>query len=589
MAITPTTAEVERALTAILNSHAFAKSEKLRLLIEHLVTNMVRGKISELTEVNIAKLVFGRAEDFEPVENSLVRKTMARLRDKLMTYYAGEGRSAEVRIELERGGYLPTFVHKQEWHIPQSLSRAPRVLVLPFHPVNFRDEEFFGDSLLEDLMIALAAGGSIPIVPWTTARYLREMTGDMREYYRVSGADVILDGSIRRVGNDAYQLTLSWVDGLTAVFDAYLQVTVSTHAITEAIQSLCMQIAQRLGTAYSSLGIDQIEARQSLIPEARNFYLRARQANRLGTAEGVRQSFAYVARALHFQPDFAAALALKADTHIFAAVSGLYSARAEMAAAIEAAQAALRSAPKLAPALAAKGGVQFAFQWDNVAAAKTLGSARALDATSDSYHFWSEAVLASEDPAGAAAKMEQYAEDDSCSAATAYLASSYCYNARQWNRTEHWARKAIELDPNFFRPYPFLAGAFLETDRPGEALETAELARRVSGPNAYTSGMLGLVLARSGRLSEARALLTEANAFGKAHGSAMGRAAVCAALGEKEQACDAVEQMIENREPYVSWLGIFPFFDCLRGYRRFDNLLASREIRLQAKTAQEDS
>lgn len=577
MATTPTSVEVERALAALLCSHTFAKSGTLRRLLEHLVRNAIVGSVKPLTEASIAMAVFGYAADFNPVENSLVRKTMARLREKLTTYYAGEGRPAEVRIELQRGSYLPSFWSKEEWCAPLTPTRAPRVLLLPFYPVNFHDDTFLADGLLEDLMTALAAGGGIPLVPWTTARYLREKSGDVREYHRVSGAEIILDGSLRKLGEDLYQLTLNWVDGLTAVFDAYLQVRVGLNAIPEAIQSICTQIRQRLGNSAEKEELEQIEARQSQSPEARNFYLRARQANRQGTAEGVRSSFGYLARALELQPDYAAALALKADAHIYAAIAGLGSARVEMAAAIESAERALKFAPRLASALAAKGGVQFAFQWDNQAAAKSLAEARALDPTSDSDHFWSEAVMAAVDgPAQAALRMEQHAAVDNCSASTAYLASTHCYNAREWKRTEHWARKAIELEPGYFRPYPFLAGACLEMNRTEEALATAEMARRISGPNAYTSGVLGVVLARTGRESDARAVLAEPEGFGRGYSNAMGKALIQAALGETQQACDELERMIGNREPYVAWMHVFPFFDSLRGEPSFERLLQLR-------------
>lgn len=175
----------------------------------------------------------------------------------------------------------------------------------------------------------------------------------------------------------------------------------------------------------------------------------------MGTSEGVRRCFAYVKRALEFQPDFAAALALKADAHIYSAITGMAHPRIAMSHAIASVQQALRAAPKLASALTAKGAVQFAFQWDRTAAVRTLAYARELDASSDRYHFWSEAALAAEDPAAAAANLERYAEEDNCSAPTAYLASSYCYNAHEWKQTEYWARRAIELRPDYFRPYTF--------------------------------------------------------------------------------------------------------------------------------------
>jgi hypothetical protein len=77
--------------------------------------------------------------------------------------------------------------------------------------------------------------------------------------------------------------------------------------------------------------------------------------------------------------------------------------------------------------------------------------------------------------------MQALAEADNCSAATAYLAGSYFYNARHRKRCEFWARRAIELDPTYFRPYPFLAGACLELQKFDEAQQFS-LSRPFSSP-----------------------------------------------------------------------------------------------------------
>jgi tetratricopeptide (TPR) repeat protein/TolB-like protein len=503
---------------------------------------------------------------------------MGRLREKLDSYYSGEGRAAEVRIVLERGSYRPAFLPKEDVRVHGRSGRGPRILLLPFNPVNFHDSDFFSDGLFEDLMISLSAGVGVSLVPWTTAHYLREKTGDVREYHRITAADIILDGTVRKLGDTLFQITLSWVEGLTAVFDSYLQVRTQLSDTSEAIRDLCEQIARRVGAKFTAEAQNQVQPRQSADPEARTLFLRARQANRLGTREGTRTSFAYLSRALDLQPDYAAAHALMADAHIFAAIAGIGPPKREMQLAIGSVERALHLAPHLAIALVAQGGTQFAFQWDFAEASKTLLEARSLDPTSDSTHFWNEAVTAAQNGSGPAAfRMEEHAEADNCSAATAYLASSYCYNDRQWKRSEFWARRSIELDPTYFRPYPLLAGAYLELGRWEEALTFAETARRLSGPNAYSTGMLGIVLSRTGRRSEARAVLEDYNHI-EGFPSSLGKAVILAEMGEANQALDAVEQMIEDREPYVAWLHVFPFFQNLHAHPRFQDLLARRWV-----------
>jgi TolB-like protein len=231
----PNIAAIERELEAVLQSQTFAKADQLRLLLGYLVQNALAARTDALNEVAIGQNALKRPKGFAPLEDSGVRKAMGRLRSKLKEYYAGEGKRAQVQFQFET--YTPKFVNKP----------APCLFVLPLSPVNFHDADYFTAGLTEDLMIAIAGRGNIQLVPWTTANHLRSQTGDMREYYRETGADVMLDGSVRRVDDGVFQITLSWVDGPTAVFDHYLQARTGRNDTGAAVHELAAQITKRLG------------------------------------------------------------------------------------------------------------------------------------------------------------------------------------------------------------------------------------------------------------------------------------------------------------------------------------------------------
>src|SRR5262249_23131204 len=57
--------------------------------------------------------VFGRAPGYDTRSDSVVRTEAAKLRTRLTEYYAGEGASAPVLIELPKGGYTPVFHHRE--------------------------------------------------------------------------------------------------------------------------------------------------------------------------------------------------------------------------------------------------------------------------------------------------------------------------------------------------------------------------------------------------------------------------------------------------------------------------------------------
>lgn len=62
-----------------------------------------------ITAFDVATRVFGRRDNFNPIEDPIVRIEAARLRKDLQTYYLKSGRRNPCRIEIPRGGYDAIF------------------------------------------------------------------------------------------------------------------------------------------------------------------------------------------------------------------------------------------------------------------------------------------------------------------------------------------------------------------------------------------------------------------------------------------------------------------------------------------------
>lgn len=103
------TDEKIRALEVVLQSDAFARSERLKGLLRFLCEAEIEGRESELTEYMIGTRALGRPPDFAPLEDSSVRSRVYELRQKLEKYYEHEAPSAALRIELRKGSYAPKF------------------------------------------------------------------------------------------------------------------------------------------------------------------------------------------------------------------------------------------------------------------------------------------------------------------------------------------------------------------------------------------------------------------------------------------------------------------------------------------------
>jgi TolB-like protein len=98
-------AELERILASRSFESAGRSSEFLRFVVEqHLA-----GAADRLKGYTIAIEVFRRPPEFDAQSDPLVRVEAGRLRRRLLEYYAAEGHSDPLRIELPRGGYAPQF------------------------------------------------------------------------------------------------------------------------------------------------------------------------------------------------------------------------------------------------------------------------------------------------------------------------------------------------------------------------------------------------------------------------------------------------------------------------------------------------
>ena len=96
-------------LGRVLSSSGFARNERMSRFLRFLVERHLQGRDEEIKESVIAVEVFGRRPDYDPKLDSIVRTEAARLRARLIEYYAREGASDPVVIEVPKGGYVPVF------------------------------------------------------------------------------------------------------------------------------------------------------------------------------------------------------------------------------------------------------------------------------------------------------------------------------------------------------------------------------------------------------------------------------------------------------------------------------------------------
>ena len=126
-------------LGRILASAVFADAERASRFLRFVVERTLEGRAEEIKESVIAIEVLGRNSSFDSKSDPIVRVEAGRLRDRLSSYYGGEGQTDRTLISIPKGGYIPEFSERQA---VTSLRRADvlRLSILP--PENASFESF---------------------------------------------------------------------------------------------------------------------------------------------------------------------------------------------------------------------------------------------------------------------------------------------------------------------------------------------------------------------------------------------------------------------------------------------------------------
>jgi cellulose/xylan binding protein with CBM9 domain len=110
----PAEPEIRAALSAIMISRQFHGASRLSSFLKYIVEETLKGNDHYLKEYVLGTEVFGRAADYDPRIDPIVRNNAVRLRKKLEEYYAENSDAFDVIISLPKGHYIPVFSRRAE-------------------------------------------------------------------------------------------------------------------------------------------------------------------------------------------------------------------------------------------------------------------------------------------------------------------------------------------------------------------------------------------------------------------------------------------------------------------------------------------
>jgi len=232
------------------------------------------------------------------------------------------------------------------------------IAVLPF--VNMSsdpEQEYFSDGITEEILNRLAKIRALEVAARTSAFSFKGQNQDIREIGEMLGVDTILEGSVRRDGEQV-RITAQLIrtsDGFHLWSESYDRKLESIFAIQDDIAgkiATALKISLGISASQTNAGVKKVD------PEVYDLYLRARALHR-ARGEGLLEALQLFQQALDIDPAFAPAWAGLAH---FYDVIEFYISDDELAKigdiralSTAAAQQALKLDPELATALHAMG------------------------------------------------------------------------------------------------------------------------------------------------------------------------------------------------------------------------------------------
>jgi adenylate cyclase len=569
-------AAVREQLARVISSPGFTSSPRLCRFLSHVVNRTMQGDLDSLKEFSIAMEVFDRTSAYDPNIDAIVRVEARRLRAKLKAYYEEEpGRSDPVLIGLRPGSYVPIFRwldeqpprQPKETVVPVQASMAS-IAVLPF--VNMSpdpEQDYFCDGISEEVINALTHVVGVKVIARTSTFQFKGMCVDIRELGRRLDADVVIEGSVRKAG-DQLRITAQAIQ------------TESGHQLwSETFRRECKDIfviQEQIAEAVASLlRLHLPEARPRVQTAALNLeaytrYLKARVLIHQQSPETLRAALRQFRELIEAFPDYALAHSGIAAANGFLTLFGVVSGRDAYPEIRASAERGYVLDPESGETCTVLGGLRawFEYRWEE--ADRLYARALKLQPGHAPAHvFRAMALLCRRDLKAAESGLRRSAELDPLSASDCARMAYLHYLKGDFCLAEEALKQSFDLDRDFpeARFYQGLL-RFRQRDFDG----VVQCLRGSDFP--LDIGVLAAAHARKGCTSLALECVEKLSRLADSqYVTPLAEAFAAIGMEHVDLAFQRLAQAIEHKTNFVNLLAVEPFFDPLRSDSRFGRLL----------------
>ena len=466
--------------------------------------------------------------------------------------------------------FLPT-AHQTE-------ANVKTIAVLPFTNMSGdQQDEYFSDGMTEDILTHLSKIADLKVISRTSVMQYKGTKKTIREIGKELNAGVVLEGSVRRAGNQV-RITAQLINANT---DEHLWAEAYDKEFKDifSIQSdVAQKIAGALQANLSPSEKNRIEKVPTTNTEAYNVYLKGIFFIRKITPDDVAKGLALLNEAIKLDSNFA--LPYTGIAYYYALVTDFYLAPAvAMPEVKKAASRALEIDNELSQAHAWHGFYYYWYGWNWEAAGRELQKAVDLgpgDYTAHlnyGWYFLSQGKLKEADDEG-----KKYLDLEPTSPEENAFYGQNLYYARRYDEAFAQLQKALDLDPDYPFTRLFLGWCYLQQGRYPEAIVQCKKSHEVAAC-PWSLARLGYAYAIAGQRKDALMVLdTLSEQSKRLYVPSDVVASVYVGLGDKNRAFDYLEKAYEERAGWMTFLKVDPIWDPIRADARFIQLLKKMEL-----------
>jgi TolB-like protein/tRNA A-37 threonylcarbamoyl transferase component Bud32/Tfp pilus assembly protein PilF len=442
---------------------------------------------------------------------------------------------------------------------------TPSIAILPFVNMSAdKEQEYFSDGLAEEILNLLTRIPGLKVIARTSSFAFRGKEQDITKIAEALRVRTILAGSVRRAGS-RIRITAQLIESETGSHlwsERYDRDMTDVFAIQDEIgQAISEALNVRLAPRTQTVNLD---AWQNYL-KGQYHYLRF-------TPESLAKAKEFLEQALAIDPNYAPAYSGLAAYYHALAMLGInpIGDMAPMAKSNAEKALALDPADSVANTILAGMAAIVDYDWKLAEAHFRKAMAVAPVPPMVRYSYVTYCLLPLRRASDATEQSRLALETDPLSMILHYGMAGSMYCLKQHRETVEYARRALEIDANYYLMWTAMGRAQLAAGLTQEAITSLE--RVVELAPWFNTGAWYLAAAchQAGDRERSRELAWK---LAGSHGRTFGAASYYATAGEADAMFEALDECHRQRHAMLPYIQHIPFFDPYRADPRFQALL----------------